>query len=480
MKIHTILVLLLALFVNLASPLSNKRNVLVMVADDEGIESPLYGNPSCKTPNLQELASRGVLFKNAYTAVSSCSPSRSAIMTGLPSHQNGMYGLEHAEHHFRSFDNVMSLPRILNATNRYWTGIIGKKHVAPEPVYPFSFSRTEQDGYSTLQVGRNITLMKEYAREFLSLAREKDQPFFLYIGFHDCHRAGGSAGEFAEKFGDGKSGHGLIPDWKPVTYDINDVHVPYFIPDTPTARQDIANQYKSISRLDQGVGLMLKALKDYKFDDSTLIIYTSDNGSPFPNAKTNLYESGMQEPMLVSNPLARQRWGKESTTLVSTTSIVPTILEWLNESYPGYNLFGPNPTKLQSPSLLPVTVEEPQDGYDTVFASHNSHEIIDYYPMRVVRTKQYRLIHNLNYGMPFPIATDLFSAPTYQEMLKKAKSNESMGWFKTLPEYYHRNQWELFDVVSDPKELTNLADDPKHSEVFASLKETALQLAGGY
>ena len=114
-----------------------------------------------------------------------------------------------------------------------------------------------------MQVGRNITRMKQYAREFLKMAKKVDKPFFLYIGFHDCHRAGGNVGEFAKKFGDGSPGQGVIPDWKPVTYDIQDVYVPYFIPDTPTARQDIANQYKSISRLDQGVGLMLQALKDW-------------------------------------------------------------------------------------------------------------------------------------------------------------------------------------------------------------------------
>ena len=113
-----VVVLLLALAVSLSSSKSNNKNVLVMVADDEGIESPLYGNPKIKTPNLQELASRSVLFKNAYTSVSSNSPSRLVIMTGLPQHQNGMYGMEHAEHHFRSFDNVKSLPRILNETKK--------------------------------------------------------------------------------------------------------------------------------------------------------------------------------------------------------------------------------------------------------------------------------------------------------------------------------------------------------------------------
>ena len=80
-------------------------------------------------------------------------------------------------------------------------------------------------------------------------------PFFLYIGFHDPHRCGHTHpeyGQFCEKFGDGSHGMGVIPDWTPITYDPNDVIVPYFVQDTPAARQDIAAQYTTISRLDQG------------------------------------------------------------------------------------------------------------------------------------------------------------------------------------------------------------------------------------
>ena len=121
------------------------RNVLMIVADDGGFESAVYGNPRCKTPHLNEFAQRSVIFRQAYTSVSSCSPSRSAILTGIPQHQNGMYGLYQSYHHFHSFDAVQSLPWLLNHTTDYWTGIIGKKHVGPDPVYPFAYSFTEEN-----------------------------------------------------------------------------------------------------------------------------------------------------------------------------------------------------------------------------------------------------------------------------------------------------------------------------------------------
>lgn len=112
--------------------------------------------------------------------------SRSSLLTGLPCHQNGMYGLHHGIHHFNSFEHVQSLPKILKKNNirtgiskliivakanslycMHFSGIIGKKHVGPNSVYPFDFSQTEENN-SILQVGRNITKIKLLVREFLS------------------------------------------------------------------------------------------------------------------------------------------------------------------------------------------------------------------------------------------------------------------------------------------------------------------------
>ena len=85
---------------------------------------------------------------------------------------------------------------------------------------------------------------------------------------------------------------GVIPDWKPLHYSPEEVIVPYFIPDTPAARTEIANQYTGISRMDQGIGLILDELRQAGFEENTLVIFSSDNGIPFPGAKTNLYNPG--------------------------------------------------------------------------------------------------------------------------------------------------------------------------------------------
>lgn len=448
----------------------------MMVADDAGFETSVYGNNKCKTPYINEFAKRSVVFKNAFSSVSVCSPSRAALLTGIPQHENGMYGLYETYHHFHSFDAVQSIPRILSQTGQYWTGIIGKKHVGPDSIYPFEYSYTE-DNYPLNSIGRNITLINELTTQFLSKVGAR--PFFLYIGFHDPHRCGNEDpkyGAFCEKFGDGSPGNGLIPDWHPIDYSPDDVDVPYFVPDTAQAREDIAAQYRTISRLDQGIGLLLETLSRHGYDDNTLVIYTSDNGSPFPNGRTNLYDSGIAEPLIISNPLAKQRWGRDSDAMVSLMDVAPTVLDWLGIPLPTYDLFGPNRVTLAGKSLLPLLEkDETPPGWDTIFASHSLHEITMYYPMRALRNRRFKLIHNMNYLMPFPIDQDFYVSPTFQDLLNRTVGGRPTFWFKSLKEYYYRSQWELFDLMHDPSEVRNVVDVPSYEDVFNDLKTQLLE-----
>lgn len=135
------------------------------LADDGGFEMGAYLNRISQTPNLDALAKQSLIFNNAFTSVSSCSPSRASILTGMPSHQNGMYGLHNDVHHFNAFDALDSLPTILKR-NQIRTGLIGKKHVGPSPVFSFDYERTEET-HSINQVGRNITRIKNFVKEFL-------------------------------------------------------------------------------------------------------------------------------------------------------------------------------------------------------------------------------------------------------------------------------------------------------------------------
>ncbi|XP_061588526.1 N-sulphoglucosamine sulphohydrolase isoform X2 [Cololabis saira] len=437
---------------------SKRRNVLLIIADDAGFETEVYNNSVVHTPHLHSLAQRSLVFKNAFTSVSSCSPSRSTILTGLPQHQNGMYGLHQGVHHFNSFDGVQSLPLLLSQAGIF-TGIIGKKHVGPGSVYPFDFAYTEENN-SVLQVGRNITRIKLLVRKFFHTLKEKaferrqgkgekgekepnsgnvreeeEDPFFLYVAFHDTHRCGHSQpqyGAFCEKFGNGDMGMGRIPDWTPEYYTPEQVKVPPFVPDTPAARADLAAQYTTVSRLDQGIGLVIQELKDAGYDNDTLIIYSSDNGIPFPNGRTNLYHSGTAEPMLVSSPEHRERWGDSSPAYVSLLDITPTILDWFSISYPPHSLPGSPaaPIQLTGRSLLPALVTEPSNWY-TVYSSQSLHE----------------------------------------DLLNRTRTQQPTHWFKSLDQYYYRERWELYDTRADPLETRNLVSDPSYSAVLQSLRQ---------
>ena len=182
----------------------------------------------------------------------------------------------------------------------------------------------------------------------------------------------------------------------------------------------------------------------------------------------------MAEPYLVSSPNAPQRWGQLSDASVSLLDITPTVLDWLGIDYPAYNIFGPTKVKLTGKSLLPVLQQEPQSGWDTAFASHDLHEITMYYPMRVIQKKNLKLIHNLWYKMPYPMALDIATSFTFLDLVERTRAGTPTGWIRTLKQYYYRAQWELYDLHSDPKELKNLIDEPAYQDVVKELRQELL------
>ena len=193
-------------------------------------------------------------------------------------------------------------------------------------------------------------------------------------------------------------------------------------------REEIAAQYTTISRLDQGIGLIMKELQEFGLMNDTLIMFTSDNGIPFPNGRTNFYETGIKEPLLMSNPDDRLSHGTIENKLVSLLDVTPTILDWFNITYPDYRIFH-NKGKV---TLSGMSLLSDSDKHEIVFGSHQHHEITMYYPMRFARTKRFKLIHNLNYFAPFPIDQDFYISGTFQDILSRMKRHLPLYWNKTL------------------------------------------------
>jgi N-sulfoglucosamine sulfohydrolase len=427
------------------------RNVVLFVTDDQGQDAGCYGNKVLQTPHLDRLAAEGTRFPHAFCTTASCSASRSVILTGLHNHANGQYGHQHSYHHFSAFDRVRSLPVLLSEAG-YRTARIGKFHVAPESVFHFDTQLPAND--------RNAVEMANRCKDFISAAG--DRPFFLYFCTSDPHRGGGTAKELPHqpnRFGN-KPRDQAYPGIKEITYEPKDVIVPPFLPDTPACRAELAQYYQAVSRLDQGLGRLVQVLKDAGKYDDTLIIYVSDNGIPFPGAKTTLYEPGMRLPCVVRNPYARNR-GVVSDALVSWVDLVPTILDFARAP-------ALEKVKFHGRSFLPVLEQEKTQGWDEVQAAHTFHEITMYYPMRLVRDRQYKLIWNIAHPLPFPFASDLWDSATWQDTYKKGP--DAHYGKRTVKAYIQRPQFELYDLKSDPDEVRNLAGDPKHARLLEEMK----------
>ncbi|WP_422929474.1 sulfatase family protein [Singulisphaera sp. PoT] len=419
-----------------------RRNVLLIVADDLGRDLGCYGNAQVKTPRLDQLAGRGVRFDNAFATVASCSASRAVIYSGLYTHTNGQFGHAHPPANLHTHAWVESLPRVLKDRG-YRTGIIGKVHVLPPEVYPFDAQPESDDPGGSHP--RDVVALGKSAERFLDASR--DQPFLLVVGFHDPHRSAAGFGN------EGKP----TKDPAEVIYKPEDVKVPPFLPDSPEVRQELAEYYQAVSRLDRGTGEVLDALKKSGRDDDTLVIFVSDNGIPFPGAKTTLYDAGVRLPLIVASPDQKSR-GVTSQAMVSWVDIVPTALEW-TKSKTSYSLPGR--------SLLPILEQSNPQGWDTVYGSFVFHEITNYYPMRSIRTRRYKYILNLAHALDFPFASDLHDSKTWQGAVRRGDTQYGL---RSVEQYVHRPLEELYDLEADPGEFKNVATDPGNAKVLADLR----------
>jgi N-sulfoglucosamine sulfohydrolase len=244
-----------------------------------------------------------------------------------------------------------------------------------------------------------------------------------------------------------------------VKYDPSEIHVPHYLPDQPEVREELAEYYQAVSRMDQGLGHLLKILKETGHWDDTLILFVSDNGMPFPGAKTTLYEPGMHLPLVVRCP-DQQKQGVATNAMVTWADLVPTVLDYAGAEPPSYPLHGR--------SFLSVLDESDPAGWDEIYASHTFHEITMYYPMRVIRTARHKLIFNIAHPLPFPFASDLFASKTWQGTLQRG---DKMYGSRSTDAYIFRPRMELYDLERDPKELTNLAESSEHAEIFDELQK---------
>lgn len=442
-----------------AAELNERPNIVLVVADDLSPTLGCYGNEKAATPNLDLLASEGVRFTHAFSTTASCSASRSVILTGVYNHANGHYGHSHDYHHFSSYAEMKSLPVMLTESG-YRSILIGKLHVEPLSVYKFEQTLPGNQ--------RSPVEMAENCRKVIN--EKSDKPFFLYFCPADPHRSGETVdrdGVVSDAFGNRQQGY---PGVTRKQFGLDQVEVPEFLPDNPTSRAELAEYHESVNRVDQGVGRLVQILKESGKWENTVFIFTADHGMAFPGAKTTVYEAGLRIPFLLYAPGLKNR-GKTNDAMISLVDVTPTLLEVAGVPLQDKSKLKPQEKKRarQGRSFWPIVDQVTSVAWDEVYASHTFHEITMYYPMRMVRNREYKLIWNIAHQLPYPFASDLWEAPTWQSKL--AEGEDAKYGVKTVRDYIHRPQFELYNIAVDPHESKNLAEDPQFAEVLAGMKE---------
>lgn len=393
---------------------ANQRpNIVYIHSHDSGRYLQPYGH-AVPTPNLQRLAKEGVLFRRAFSAAPTCSPSRSALLTGQCPHQNGMLGLAHRG--FRMVDYNRHIVHTLKAAG-YESILAGLQHVAPAP---------EMIGYDEILTPKGqagAARVAPVAVEFLN--RKHTKPFFLDIGFFETHR------EYPEPTAADDERYTLPP-------------AP--IPDTAQTRKDTAAYHASARVLDHGVGLVLEALERNGLNGNTLVISTTDHGVAFPLMKCNLEDFGWGVSLIMRGP-GGFTGGKVCDAMISHLDVFPTICELTGIAKPAW---------LEGKSMLPVIRGEAKEINEEVFAEVTFHAA--YEPKRAVRTQRYKYIKRFGdkHTPVLPNCDDGLSKDVWLEY----------GWKNMiLPEE------SLFDLVFDPGEHNNLAGDTGSKAVLTEMRQ---------
>ncbi|MFC4870849.1 sulfatase [Negadavirga shengliensis] len=392
-----------------------RPNFVILLSDDHGADDVGFsGNMDVSTPVLDQLSREGVTFKRAFAPASVCTPSRSAIYTGLYPYRNGCH-----QNHGGIKPEITTLPHYLMPLG-YRVVLAGKVHVAPKESFPFEYIEKHEIPHFLETVG--------------------DTPFCLIVGYYSPH----------EPYFNKKSGvaHSKITP-KP------------WMPDTKETRMLTAGYYDNVENLDYEIGTSLYWLEKGGFIENSMIIYTSDHGPGLPFGKWTLYEKALHVPFIV-------KWkgindpGRQSDVLVSLTDILPTIIELAE---------GRSPVDLDGKSILPHIVGKGENlHHEYLYAAYTNLGVqeANRYPIRSVRNGRYKLIINANYSSQFTIR--MTQRPDNRAVICGYRVLES--WRKTgadplkrYRQFRSRPMVELYDLQNDPHEMRNLAELAEYREV---------------
>jgi len=480
-----------------AAPPVKRPNILYIMSDDHGYQAvSAYGYGLNRTPNIDRIAGEGMRFNNCFVVNSLSGPSRACMITGKFSHKNGFYD-NGANTIFDG--SQQTLPKLLQAAG-YYTGIVGKWHLGSTPTgfdsYSIHYGQGEYYNPDFMETGEKRVHYEGYATDltgdhairFLE-NREKDKPFFLMCHFKAPHRNWMPAlnklsmyedvtfpipstfydnyegriaaqqqlmsiakymtvGEDLKTWGpwDTKAPgefKRMTPEQKAIWDKAYQPIIDDFAKNQPQGKelgewkfQRFMRDYLAcISSVDDNVGRLLDYLKQIGELDNTIIIYTSDQGFYLGEHgwfdKRFMYEESLRTPFVIRYP-AMIAPEKVSDAMVQNIDFAPTLLDMAGVSIP---------SDIQGESFKPVLTGEKLTGKDAIYYHYYEyplpHGVKKHYG---VRNDRYKLIHFYN---------DI-------------------------------DEWEFFDLKTDPNELHNLINDPAQAENIKALKKKLEELQVKY
>jgi len=412
--------LALPLLCGLRATAADRPNILWLTSEDHGIEMGCYGDVNARTPNVDALAAKGMLFKRAWSVNPVCAPARTTIISGLYSTSSG--GV-----HMRS---MVPMPK-------------GAK------MYP-QFLR--EAGYHTTNNSKeDYNLEKpdgtwDDSSGNAHWRNRGNKPFFAIFNSTKSHES-----QIRTR------PHRQIAD--PAK-----MRIPAYHPDTPEVRQDWAQYYDKVSEADADAGARLKEIADAGLTEDTIVFYYGDHGSGMPRSKRWPSNSGLHVPLVVYFPQKWQhlapkeyRTGGKSDRMVSFVDLAPTVLSIAGVRPPGW---------MQGHAFAGPFQTEPQP---YLFGARGRmDERID--NVRSITDGRYVYLRNY-----FPHVSQAqrvsyqFETPTtriWRDLFDQGKTNDAQSIFWRTP----KAPEELYDLQNDRDEVRNLANSAEHRAVLEKLR----------
>ena len=412
---------LLLLAAPLLAPAADRPNILWLTSEDHGPQMGCYGDTLARTPNVDALAAKGMIFRMAWSNAPVCAAARTTIITGM---WPPAMGAEHMRSEVAMPAGIKMYPQYLRDAGYYCTN-------------------NSKEDYNLTKPGQ---VWDESSNQAHWRKRAPGQPFFAIFNATGSHESQVI-----------KRPHQAITD--PAK-----VRVPAYHPDTPEVRRDWAQYYDIVSVVDAVAGAKLKELADAGLAGDTIVFYYADHGPGLPRSKRWPSNSGLQVPMVVYFPpkwrhLAPKEYapGGKSDRLVSFIDLAPTLLSLAGVKPPatmhGFAFAGPYQTAPQ-PYLYGFRGRM-DERYDVV---------------RSLTDGRYVYLRNyMPHRSQGQHVNTQFQTPTTQvwrRLFDEGKANAAQAMFWREP----KDPEELYDLQSDPDETRNLAALPAHRATLERLR----------